>query len=109
MMWARLMLTTVLGFALAGPTAFAQAASADKPDKPEKADDTAIPVPPEASSVTHHDWTSGGQTIHYIATAGNLLLKDDKDKPNCSIFYVAYTQDGADARGPLNRRRGGAR
>src|ERR1035441_2129401 len=83
----------VLGFLVLAPAAPAQAPPADKTGKP---DDTAIPIPPEASSVTKHDWTAAGQTIHYTATAGNLLIKDDKDKPNCSIFYVAYTQDGAD-------------
>ena len=83
----------VLGFLVLAPAAPAQAPPADKTEKP---DDTAIPIPSEASSVTKHDWTAGGQTIHYTATAGNLLIKDDKDKPNCSIFYVAYTQDGAD-------------
>jgi carboxypeptidase C (cathepsin A) len=57
-----------------------------------------IPVPPETSSVTRHDWSAGGATIHYTATAGNLLIKDEKDKANGSIFYVAYTQDGVEAK-----------
>jgi carboxypeptidase C (cathepsin A) len=48
--------------------------------------------------VTKHDWVANGQTIHYTATAGNLLINDDNDKPNGSIFYVAYTEDGADAK-----------
>ena len=39
-----------------------------------------------------------GSTIHYTATAGNLLIRDDQDKANGSIFYVAYTEDGADAK-----------
>lgn len=58
--------------------------------------DDSAPIPPEATAVTKHDWTGGGQTIHYTATAGNLLIRDEKDKPNGSIFYVAYTADGAD-------------
>lgn len=61
-------------------------------------EDAGIPIPPETSSTTKHDLTVGAQTIHYTATAGNLLIRDDQDKPNASIFYVAYTQDGADAR-----------
>ena len=40
----------------------------------------------------------GGRTVHYTATAGNLLIRDDENKPNGSIFYVAYTEDGADHR-----------
>ncbi|HEX2917899.1 MAG TPA: peptidase S10, partial [Edaphobacter sp.] len=42
-------------------------------------DDTAIPVPPETNSVTKHDLTLNGQVIHYTATAGNLLIRDDQD------------------------------
>ena len=71
----------------------------ERPQRGEAAkEDSGIPIPPEASSVTKHDLTIGGQTIHYTATAGNLLIRDDQDKPNGSIFYVAYTQDGVDAK-----------
>ena len=58
-----------------------------------------LPIPPESKSETHHDWTAGGRAVHYTATAGNLLIKDDADKPIGSIFYVAYTEEGA----PKNR------
>ena len=58
-----------------------------------------LPIPPETKSETKHDWTAGGRAVHYTATAGNLLIKDDADKPIGSIFYVAYTEDGA----PKNR------
>jgi len=68
-------------------------ASAETPAKEES-----IPVPPETSSITKHDTTIGGKLIHYTATAGNLLLRDEKDAPNASIFYVAYTEDGAEAK-----------
>lgn len=63
-------------------------ASANKPT-PE--------VPKESSSVTHHTLAIDGRTIHYTATAGNLLIRDSKNKPNGSMFYVAYTEDGAAA------------
>jgi carboxypeptidase C (cathepsin A) len=87
-----------LAFLVISLSAIAQnAAPADKPETPEKPD-AANPIPPESSSVTKHDWAANGQTIHYTATAGNLLINDDKDKPIGSIFYVAYTQDGADSR-----------
>jgi carboxypeptidase C (cathepsin A) len=68
-------------------------------DAQEKKEDAGTPVPPETSSVTKHELSLGGQTIHYTATAGNLLIRDDQDKPNASIFYVAYTQDGVEAKG----------
>ena len=69
------------------------------------------PIPPERSSVTHHELTLGGKTLKYTATAGTLLIRDEDDKPYGSIFYVAYTLDGAEAqvtpgRVPLQRRPG---
>ncbi len=72
----------------------------DEPGKAaaDKNADKGLPIPPETASVTKHDLQVGGQTIHYTASAGNLLISDDKDKPNGSIFYAAYTQDGADPR-----------
>ena len=65
---------------------------------PRLREDQGTPIPPETTAVTKHDWTAGGQTIHYTATAGNLLIRDEQDKANGSIFYVAYTEDGADAK-----------
>ena len=54
------------------------------------------PIPPEKSSVTHHELTLGGKTLKYTATAGKLLIRDEEDKPYGSMFYVAYTLDGAE-------------
>jgi carboxypeptidase C (cathepsin A) len=54
------------------------------------------PVPPEKSSVTHHELSMGGKSLKYTATAGTLLIRDEEDKPYGSMFYVAYTLDGAD-------------
>ena len=70
----------------------------DKQAQAEKKEDAGIPVPPETNSTTKHDLTVGGRTVHYTATAGNLLIRDEQSKPNASIFYVAYTEDGADAK-----------
>src|SRR5215470_21824 len=67
-------------------------------EKPATKEDGGIPIPPETTSVTKHDLTVGGRSIHYTATAGNLLIRDEQDKPNASIFYAAYTQDGAEAK-----------
>ena len=61
-------------------------------------DEQSVPIPPETNSVTKHDWSEGGRTVHYTATAGNLLIRDEQDKANGSIFYVAYTEDGVDAK-----------
>lgn len=55
------------------------------------------PVPPERTSVTKHDLVLDGRTLHYTATAGTLLIRDGEDEhPYGSMFYVAYTLDGAD-------------
>ena len=39
----------------------------------------------------------GGEKIAYHATAGTLILKNDKNEPTVSMFYVAYVKDGGDA------------
>lgn len=49
----------------------------------------------ETTSVTKHTIEVGGQRIAYTATAGTILLRDDKNKPDASVFYVAYTRDDA--------------
>src|SRR3569833_3601150 len=55
------------------------------------------PIPPEKSSVTHHELSMGGKPLKYTATAGTLLIRDEEDKAYGSMFYVGYTLDGADA------------
>ena len=57
-----------------------------------------IPIPPEKPSVTHHEMNLGGRAQRYTATAGNLLIRDEEDKPYGSMFYVAYALEGAEAR-----------
>jgi carboxypeptidase C (cathepsin A) len=51
----------------------------------------AAPIPKELKSTTHHSVTVGGKSIGYDATAGTLLIKNDKDEAVASMFYVAYT------------------
>jgi carboxypeptidase C (cathepsin A) len=70
----------------------------EKPAGRESREDAGIPVPPETNTTTKHDLTVGGRAIHYTATAGNLLIRDEQGKANASIFYVAYTEDGVDAK-----------
>jgi carboxypeptidase C (cathepsin A) len=52
------------------------------------------PVPEEKSSVTDHTIQIGGQSISYKATAGTILLKNEKNESTASLFYVAYTRSG---------------
>ena len=73
-----------------------------RPDEPHAADASNKPeptpaVPPEKTSVTHHDLTLDGKPLHYTATASTLLIRDgEDDHPYGTIFSVAYTLDGAD-------------
>ena len=62
-----------------------EADSADKDTKSAKKDDK--PVPPEKTSASSGSVEVGGRTIRYAATAGNVLIRDDKEnKPNASVF-----------------------
>lgn len=71
----------------------------DEPHNPDARhqDEHESGPPTERSSVTHHELTLNGKDLHYTATAGTLLIRDEEDKPYGSLFYVAYTLDGADA------------
>ncbi len=90
------------GWMMSLPNAYAQdAQQRHSPDaqaektQPETKDDGALPVPAEVKVETRHDWTAGERTVHYTATAGTLLIKNEADKPIGTMFYVAYTEDGA--------------
>jgi carboxypeptidase C (cathepsin A) len=77
-------------------TSVARAADAPPPQAAEKAAEQRLAMLP-ADSVTHHKITARGQTLSYTATAGTLKLRDDTGLPTASLFYVAYTLDGAAA------------
>ncbi|MGB6159308.1 MAG: peptidase S10, partial [Acidobacteriaceae bacterium] len=97
----------VLGaFSLVCTVQSVQAQEQQRPQRPDEArngdaakpEPPTPPIPPEKSSVTHHDLTLDGKDLHYTATAGTLLIRDgEDDHPYGSIFYVAYTLDGAEA------------
>ena len=42
--------------------------------------------------------TASGRGLAYTATAGTLTIRDDDSKPTASVFYTAYTLDGAPRR-----------
>ena len=55
-----------------------------------------------APIVTHHQVNAGGRTIKYTATAGRMPIKDQAGTTEAQVFFVAYTQDGANpAKRPL--------
>ncbi|MGH8278403.1 MAG: S10 family peptidase [Gammaproteobacteria bacterium] len=51
----------------------------------------------EQQVLSHGTVSVNGVTIRYTATAGTIILKDDKGTPTASMFYIAYTKDGANA------------
>jgi len=91
---SRLLASLALSLGLVLPAFADEAPSAKTAGAPAAA---TADKPKEDSSVTHHSVSVGGTSIKYTATAGTLLIRDDKDEPTASMFYVAYTQDGADA------------
>jgi carboxypeptidase C (cathepsin A) len=44
---------------------------------------------------THHQARIGGREVAYTATAGTMLLKQDDGKVRASVYFTAYTRDGA--------------
>jgi carboxypeptidase C (cathepsin A) len=51
-------------------------------------------VVPDA--VTHHTLDVRGKHLVYTARAGTIVLRDAALKPQATMFYTAYTLDGAD-------------
>jgi carboxypeptidase C (cathepsin A) len=78
---------------LAQETAAPQPAAAADKDKdkgkpPAEAKDNIV--------TTSHTATIDGEAIKYTARAGTMIMKDEDGKPLASVFFVAYTKDGAD-------------
>ena len=63
-------------------------------DKDDKKDE----VPEAKVWVTKHQVQIGGTKLAYTATAGTMLMKNDKDEPIALFGFTAYTKDGADPR-----------
>ncbi len=60
-----------------------------------RADDPLPALPTTPDAITHHALALAGRTLRYTATAGRTVLRDAKDEPAASLFWVAYTLDGA--------------
>src|SRR5262249_12046926 len=52
----------------------------------------------EKISQTPHTIRLGGRDIKYTATAGTLPIRLDNGQVSARMFFVAYTQDGEDAK-----------
>jgi len=90
--------TLVLSLLMALPVMAAAQEKADEPAKTEapkgEKEATKEPPPTEKAVTTAHRVQVGDRSIAYTATAGTLLIRDDKGKPDASMFYVAYIADG---------------
>jgi carboxypeptidase C (cathepsin A) len=49
-------------------------------------------APRAEKSVTTHKLTIGGESIPYTATAGTLIVRNEKDLPYASMGYIAYVR-----------------
>ncbi len=67
-------------------------AEQDKKGKEEK------PIPEPKVWTSRHQIRLGGKGIDYEATAGTLMMKDDKDEPIALFGFTAYVRQGQDAR-----------
>jgi len=74
----------VLAAAVAGPSQ----AAAQKPAPAAAAG--------SSDAVTKHTIVLHGRTLHYTARAGTITLRDQNEKPEATMFYTAYTLDGAE-------------
>jgi carboxypeptidase C (cathepsin A) len=87
--WIRLLCGAMLLSASSSYNCVAQ----EKESKPaEKSAEKASEPAKEESSVTEHSMKIGGQTVPYKATAGSILLKNEKEEDQALIYYTAYTR-----------------
>lgn len=52
-------------------------------------------TPPEVKDeivVTEHEIVIAGQVLHYTATTGIMVMKDEEGKAKAKIFFIAYTK-----------------
>jgi carboxypeptidase C (cathepsin A) len=73
--------------------AFSLHAAEQENDKSTKSEKESPKLDKEIFSQTKHSITIDGNLINYTATAGNYILKDEKNNGVASIFFVAYTKD----------------
>ena len=91
-----LALLAVLWLALAGPVLAAE------PEKGQAQAGTPAAEPRERFSETTHTLRLGGKSLEYRALAGELLLRDEAEKPEALMFYVAYlARDAKPAERPI--------
>jgi carboxypeptidase C (cathepsin A) len=64
-------------------------------NKAAMAENKAAATAPEVKDeivVTEHEMVVGGQVLHYTATTGLMVMKDEEGKAKAKIFFIAYTK-----------------
>jgi carboxypeptidase C (cathepsin A) len=88
-------LVAALAVSIGRPASGQEKPAGEAPKKIEKPDKAEPPKPEKF--VTQHTAVIGAVTVNYTATAGTLIVRNEKDEPWASIGYVAYVKPGADA------------
>ena len=91
---ATLLAWVLIATLVGGATSAAETADKPAPATASKAETDTAPAPTPLSKSTQHQLRLDGQVLHYTATVGWLIIKDDKDKPVARFGYTAYTLDG---------------
>lgn len=60
----------------------------------QKHDSTQAGIPKPLQVITHHSITINGDQIHYTATTGTLLLRNESDTAIALFGFTAYMKDG---------------
>jgi hypothetical protein len=100
-------LVAALAVSIGRPASGQEKPAGEAPKKIEKPDKAEPPKPEKF--VTQHTAVIGAVTVNYTATAGTLIVRNEKDEPWASIGYVAYVKPGADASARAEARRHGRR
>lgn len=65
----------------------------EKTNKPtDTKNESTKPEPKDEVVITEHVISVNGQALHYTATTGTLVMKDEEGKAKASIFFIAYTK-----------------
>ncbi len=90
----RICASIALFLALAARAGAQEKAGEKAPEKPA-AEAAKKETPKPEQSVTQHSVVIGGAPVNYTATAGTLILRNEKDEPWASMGYTAYVRRDA--------------
>ncbi|WP_267225376.1 S10 family peptidase [Dyella silvae] len=89
----RLLYLLLAGSLVLSPCSITLAKDAPTDKKATSKEEDAQAPTSETAVRSKHSVSIGGHSVAYTATAGTLIIRDDKGQPQASVFYVAYTVD----------------